>query len=341
MGDVRDTDGDRMRSRQGYRHTSRPALPAIAREHRPGYESRRDDVAEGIAAIIAGSEGPPVPAGGELAELVATLRAADRLTARAVRLAGELDARRVAAEEGMTCDGALRLHTGLVGRDVAMVLTAADVLASMPAVAGLFARGVLSWGHVRQLTAGVRRLDAATRTALDGHLGEHAGRLEALDPERRAWALEDAVDDHRPERALEQRADRQEQAEFLAVQGQLDGSGSLYGQFGPESFATIVGRLEAEADTPQATPCPGDRDGPDGPPPSRGRQLADALVRLCTGPAGANGSVGSSVRLSVIVDADRVTDRAAGHSRPASEDGHPGSSGVRWTGSRVTRRSTW
>ena len=69
------------------------------------------------------------------------------------------------------------------------------------------------------------------------------------------------------------------------MQGQLDGSGSLYGQFGPESFATIVGRLEAEADTPQATPCPGDRDGPDGPPPSRGRQLADALVRLCTSQA--------------------------------------------------------
>ncbi len=205
-----------MRS-QVHRHpTRRPTSLVIAREHRPNYRPEHHDavagtVDEAVAAINADQDGPPVPVPeGELAELVATLRAADRLTARAVRLAGELDARRVAAEEGMTCDGALRLHTGLVGRDVAMVLTAADVLASMPAVAGLFARGVLSWGHVRQLTTGVRRLDAATRTALDGHLGEHAGRLEALDPERRAWAIEDAVDDHRPERTLERRADRQD-----------------------------------------------------------------------------------------------------------------------------------
>ncbi|MEX1162684.1 MAG: hypothetical protein WEB03_03790, partial [Nitriliruptor sp.] len=295
-----------MRSSQGYRHTSRPALAAAARERHPGYDpadardevpsrspspaaaigsddaSGLDPVASAVVAILAGHGGAAVPEG-ELAELVATLRAADRLTARAVALAGQLDARRAAAEEGMTCDGALRLHTGLVGSDVAMVLTAADVLTTMPVTAGLFARGVLSWGHVRQLTIGVRRFDAATRAALDDYLGEHPGRLEAMDAERRAWALEDAIDDHRPERTLEQRAERQEQAEFLALQGQLDGSGSLYGQFGPEGFATITGRLETEADIPQAAPCPGDQDSPAAEPvPTRGRQLADALVRLCT-----------------------------------------------------------
>ncbi|MEX1163188.1 MAG: hypothetical protein WEB03_06370 [Nitriliruptor sp.] len=181
-------------------------------------------VDDAVATINAGSEGPSVP-DGELAELVATLRAADRLTARAVRLAGQLDARRAAAEEGMICDGALRLHTGMVGSDVSMVLTAAEVLDTMPAVAGLFARGVLTWGHVRQLTVGVRRFDRPTREALDRHLAEHAGRLERMDAERRSWALEDAIDDHRPERTLERQAERQEQAEFLSFQGQLDGSG--------------------------------------------------------------------------------------------------------------------
>ncbi|MEX1178161.1 MAG: hypothetical protein WEB09_06840 [Nitriliruptor sp.] len=329
-----------MRSSQGYRHTSRPTLPVIAREDRHGYDrdgrdgrdgrdpvdtpiptepterapvARSVDVPSAVATILAGDD-LPVPPDGEMAELVATLRAADRLTARAVRLAGRLDARRAAAEEGMTCDGALRLHTGLVGHDVSMVLTAADILASMPAASALFARGILTWGHVRQLTVGVRRFDRTTRTALDQHLADHTPQLEAMDAERRAWALEDAIDDHRPERVLERRADQQERTEFLALQGQLDGSGSLYGQFGPENFAAIAGGLDTEADAPRALPCPGDQDGPGDAAPTRGQQLADALVRLCTGAGAAVGArVGTAVRFSVIVDADRVTDRAAGH----------------------------
>jgi hypothetical protein len=73
------------------------------------------------------------------------LRAADRLLARAVGLAGQLDGRRAAAEEGMTVDAAVRLHSGAAPGDVATVLTAGQVLAQMPVVAGLFAAGVLSW----------------------------------------------------------------------------------------------------------------------------------------------------------------------------------------------------
>ncbi|MEX1164585.1 MAG: hypothetical protein WEB03_13515, partial [Nitriliruptor sp.] len=64
-----------MRSSQGYRHTSRPALPALAREHHPSYST---DVAGAVSTILAGDEGAVLP-DGALAELVATLRAADRL----------------------------------------------------------------------------------------------------------------------------------------------------------------------------------------------------------------------------------------------------------------------
>jgi hypothetical protein len=247
---------------------------------------------------------------GELSELVDTLRAVDRLSARAVRLAGQLDARCAAAEEGMTVDGALRLHTGTAGPDVSMVLTAADVLRTMPAAGVLFARGVFSWGHVRQLVVRTRRFDVPTRTRLDDHLGANADQLAAMDPERRGWAIEDACDDHQPERTLERRAERAEQTEFLSAQGRLDGSGHVYAEYGPEGFATITDRLQAEADTPRAQPCPGDRDGPDEPVPTRGQQLAAALLRLL----GRNGSEGGSgpVRFTVTVDVDRITDTAAG-----------------------------
>ncbi|MEX1165002.1 MAG: hypothetical protein WEB03_15635 [Nitriliruptor sp.] len=304
-----------MRSSQRYRHTSRRSLPVLAREERPTYGSGPDDpcgtdvVGEAVAAILTG-DGKPLPEG-ELAELVATLRVVDRLTSRAVTLASRLDGRRAAAEEGMTVDAALRLHTGAAGSDVSMVLTAAEVLASMPAAAALFARGVLSWGHVRSLVAGARRLDTATRSELDDHLARNADQLAAMDADRRSWAIEDAIADHQPERRLERQAERQADTEFLALQGRLDGSGSVYGEFGPESFATITGRLQDEADAPRAQPCPGDHDAPADVAPTRGQQLADALVRLCGRRDGTGG--GSAVRFSVIVDVDRVTDRAAGH----------------------------
>jgi hypothetical protein len=298
-----------MRTRQRPRPTFGSAC--VARERPPTYgRGPSDAVGAAVAGILAGDERRPA-VDGELAELAATLRAVDRLSARAVALAGGLDGRRAAAEEGMSVDAALRLHTGAVRSDVSMVLTAAEVLAGMPAVAGLFAAGVLSWGHVRALVAGARRLDVAARAELDAHLGTHAERLAAMDPDRRSWALEDALADHRPERDVERRAQREAESEFVAIQGRLDGSGSLYGEFASESFATIAERLAAEADTPRATPPPGDQDGPAEPVPTRSNQLAAALVRICGRRADeAGGSM--PVRFSVVVDLDHLTDRAAG-----------------------------
>lgn len=255
--------------------------------------------------------GPSASTEGELAALSAALREADRAMARAVTLAGQLDGRRAAAEEGMTVDGALQLHTGAARSDVSMVLTAGDVLARMPATAGLFAAGVLSWGHVRTLVAGVRRLDTTARATLDDHLGAQADRLAAMEPEQRLWAVDDAVAACTPLRQLEDRTDRAVEAEFLAIQGRLDGSGSAYGEFGPESLATITDALAAEADAPRARPCPGDQDGPAQPVPTRAQQLAAALVRLCAG--GRRTSSGSApVRFAVSVDLDQLTDTAAG-----------------------------
>ncbi|MEX1162574.1 MAG: hypothetical protein WEB03_03240, partial [Nitriliruptor sp.] len=89
-----------MRSSQGYQHTSRRVLTALAREHHTGYNPRHGadpagaptptgrggtsggsapaDLSGAVAAILAGDDRASLP-DGALAELVATLRAADRL----------------------------------------------------------------------------------------------------------------------------------------------------------------------------------------------------------------------------------------------------------------------
>jgi hypothetical protein len=179
------------------------------------------------------------------------------------------------------------------------------------------------------LTAGVRRFDAASRAALDRHLGGQVDRLAGLDPDRQLWAIDDAVDQHRAEGTVQARAERQTATEFLAVQGRLDGSGSVYGEFGPESFATLTTRLDAEADAPRARPAPGDRPPPEGPAPTRGQQLAAGLVRLCTRPTGDTGGASGPARVTVVVDLDRCTATAAGEL----------ATGVRGRPPRIVRRA--
>jgi hypothetical protein len=306
-------------------------LVGIAGEHRPGYDagtpdddpapsasvpSRERQLDAAVAAIVA-TDPRPRQAAGELAGLAHTLAAMDRLAAHAVTLARRLDGRRAAAEEGMSVDGALRLHTRAAGSDISMVLTAADRLATMPAIAELFQTGVLSWGHVRALITGTRRMPTTQRDALDRYLGAHADQLAQLDTDRLSWAIDDAIEDHRPTRNLQRQAETRDQHDTLTLLGQLDGTGEIHGRFNPESFAALTARLQAEADTPHATPCPGDSDSglPAGAPPTRSQQYAAALLRLLhpdrTGRTGSTGG-GAPVRFTVIIDTDRITDTAAG-----------------------------
>lgn len=254
-----------------------------------------------------------LPADAELADLVAAMDVADRAMARVVTLAGRLDASQAAREEGMTVDGALRLHTGATRGDVTVVLTAAQVLSVMPVTAGLFDRGVFTWGHIRGLVAQSRRLDVATRRALDEHLGVHADRLARLDTDGRLAAIDDAISQHTDPEASSERAERGPDHNVVIITPRLDGTGSLYTDLDPEGFATVTTRLQAEADTPLAAPNPGDAGT--GLPrytedrSSRARQLADALVRIF---ARTGTTLGVPVRFTVIVDADRVTDHVAG-----------------------------
>lgn len=286
--------------------------------------------AEVASAPVAASSGS-TDAGdvdGELGDLVAVMREIDRLTALAVGHARRLDGSRAAREEGMSVEGALRLHTGATRGDVDAVMAAADVLSRMPVAASLFERGVLSWGHVRALSRGVRTLDLAAREALDDHLGQHAQRLEALDADGRLAAIDDAIAQHEPAPRVQDRADREPDGRLLVISPRLEGGGTLFGDLDTEGFATVVARLDEEADTPLAEPSPGDdaigtpRSADPRVPRSRARQLADALVRLC-GRRDAGTTAGAPVRFQVVVDADRVTDTVAGTIQQAAASRPP------------------
>jgi hypothetical protein len=259
--------------------------------------------------------GPTLPADAALAGLVAAMRTADQAMVEVVAAAGALDGALAAREEGMTVDGALRLHTGATRSDVTVVLTAAQVLAAMPVTAGLFARGVFTWGHIRSLVAQTRRMDVVTRSSLDRYLGDHAATLSRLDTDGRLGAIDDAIAVHSHADQVADRAERSPDQNVVIVTPRLDGTGTLYTDLDPEGFATVTDRLQDEADTPLAPVSPGDTD--DGLPgytrdrPSRARQLADAFVRIFAR-TGAEATGGVPVRFTVVVDAAAVTDQLAG-----------------------------
>jgi hypothetical protein len=147
-----------------------------------------------------------------------------------------------------------------------MLLTAADVLAAMPATALLFAEGTLSWGQIRAIVAEARRLGRDERTLLDGSIGASAELFAKLDPDDAVDAVRVAVAQLRDRRAVQRSEDRAERGNFLYGQPGMFSRGTLYGELDNLSLATVLGSVDALA------------------PPDDGRNLgqrrAEGLVEL-------------------------------------------------------------
>src|SRR5688572_654857 len=87
-------------------------------------------------------------------DLCATLRQRAELDARIVELTGQVQrSGTIETLEGVTLDTALSLVHRLPAAERGMLLTAADVLADMPATMALLKEQVLSWGQVRGIVA--------------------------------------------------------------------------------------------------------------------------------------------------------------------------------------------
>jgi hypothetical protein len=130
-----------------------------------------------------GPDAPTLTQGAEAwGRLCERLAQRARLDAEIVELTGVV-ARSGTIEqlEGVGLDTALNLVHRLPSADRSMQLTAADVLADMPATTGLFRAGELSWGQVRGIVTEARRLGRDQRAALDARIGAVGMLLTGVD----------------------------------------------------------------------------------------------------------------------------------------------------------------
>jgi hypothetical protein len=250
-------------------------------------------------------------------EVIAALRetaAADRrLSALGLALAGEADARGLAAEAGATSTVALvKTALRMRGRDASRYVRLAVALRQRyPAAAAALTAGAMSVEHAEVIrdcldtlpsTVPVeQRAEAEERLVADaarfdpGALVRIGQRLHvALDPDGLA-ALE------RAERA---RAAGRE----LWLTPQVDGSLRLRGRLDAEGAGWLLAALD-----PLAVPRPSAADGPD--PRSAAQRRADALTEVARLAAAADGmptTGGARPTLVVTVDLDALRARVAG-----------------------------
>ena len=227
-----------------------------------------------------------------LSTLSAKLKERARLDAEIVALAGRAQrSGTIEMIEGITLDTYLTLAHRLPAGERGMLLTAADVLADMPATMGLLTDLTVSWGQVRGIVAEARQLSKADRATLDAHIGASAEDLSKMDPDDGVDAVRIAVAELRGARRAERAEDRAEQNNFVWVQFGLFGRGKTYGELDNLSLAQVVGRMDALA------------------PADDGRSLsqrrADGLIALATHDCDDPGATGTGGGVTIIVPLDK------------------------------------
>ena len=226
----------------------------------------------------------------------------ERLDAEIIELTGQLQrSGTIETIEGVTLDTALNLTQRLPASERGMLLTAADVLADLPATMRLFKDRTLSWGQVRGIVAEAKRLARENRTILDAHIAASADDLPKMDPDDVIDAARIVVEQLRGVRAVERAEERAERSSFLWAQPGMFGRGKYYGETDNVSLATVLARIDAMA------------------PPDDGRPLsqrrADGLIALaahdCDDPD-APARAGAGATIVVALDNDNVHPAAAG-----------------------------
>ncbi|HEX9765414.1 MAG TPA: DUF222 domain-containing protein, partial [Nitriliruptorales bacterium] len=184
--------------------------------------------------------------GGRLGELEGLLADRDRAMGEAVRLLIDLehDEELPARLGGMSLQVWLEHVCRIRGADARALLGAIDVLVHLPAVVTGLCERWLSWSQLQAIARAARRVPVGRLAELDGLVaGAMIGHAD-VEPDAiiaDVWAWVDQLQPSRLEQA-EKAADR---GEFLALSPQLFGGGSLYGEFGPTSFATVAEALDA------------------------------------------------------------------------------------------------
>jgi hypothetical protein len=184
--------------------------------------------------------------------------------------------------EGLPLDHWLRLYARMLGADAATLVTAADVLPTMPVAWELFRTGEISWGTARNIAAKLARYPIDFRLRVDAELGDTVERWDGLD----GWSADrllDAVDrtiyDLLDTSTTHKDEDRDERASYVAIQPSFDGrvrggfdldavaGATVLDAFAaatPDGPSTTLGRRRAAGLVEHGLPLP--RRRPDGPP---------------------------------------------------------------------------
>ncbi len=275
-------------------------------------------------------EGPAANCG-VVVELVDTLRAIDRLTAKATalvehaQLTGEVE-----EQTGLP----LELWLSAAGRrtraDRRMLTTTADLRAKLPTLADAFDAGEVSWAQVRAVVCACAKLRGDLLHAVDEALGPEIDALTDADPDALVHVVSRAVASLETTSDAEDARDgaRASRERFLAIQPRLDGTGgSIYGEADAYGLAVLSEALDA------GTPPPDGRlrehlgqsvDAEDrrGHLRAAGRRRMDALVALAEASLFSGAQPGRQVHDGHGVPSDPASDRCAPAVDPAlSMDG--------------------
>jgi hypothetical protein len=278
-------------------------------------------------------------AAAELAALVSKLRAADRAIGEAVELAGRLVGTGACeAVEGLPLEHFVGLAARLTGGDARMLVTAGETLATMPTTLRLFRQGTLSWGQVRAIVAGCRRLRVELRREVDARVAATVAAypegVGSFDPDGLVWAVEDTIDELQPQRT--ERAERRKvERTFFARQMDFDGGMRCYGEFDPVGAAVVNNAIDGGMGSrPPAGAGDPERDehepvdpddvaeaagGAGGAMPqgswtstATGRKAAEALVGVCAEWLGGDSRRPARPLLVAHVDLSQVTAHPSG-----------------------------
>lgn len=207
------------------------------------------------------SDAPPAPAhpadalGGHLAELAWLAADRDQTMARMVRLlvAVSDDDGLPDRLAGMSLQVWLEHVARLRGADARALLGAVDVLVHLPrVVAGLGDRW-LSWSQVDGIARAGRGVPVARLADLDDLVATAMVDLADVEPDAIVADVWQWVDALQPSR-LEREEAARDRGEFLTLLPRLFGGGSLYGELGTVSFATVAEGLDAPLGPPPTVP---------------------------------------------------------------------------------------
>jgi hypothetical protein len=130
-----------------------------------------------------------------------------------------------------------------------LLLLAVEVLRDMPALGQALAEGRVAWSQVVRIVYEVKPLRRMQRQDLDRQLADVLDEHRAYAPDDLVITVTEHVGRLR-DRQLERAEQAAERGEFVTLMPRLFGGGALYGEFGPQHFATLTEALDADLPAP-------------------------------------------------------------------------------------------